>query len=395
MSTIKMEWTRINEKDRAVMGISRDEYALCRYVEYRGKDSRQNDGGWCKDSKAEIADFVGVSRRHLYRAIEKLEKKTLLKVNSKGDLMTTKLWVACGVKSDIMSHFKAKMSVTLCLTNCNIMSHFTPFRCNILSHTPYKRDSKIEKIDIAQSNDCLGGDFEIQNASIKVIDPSLPDVEIHDAIGVANARPTPGPAEEKTSLGAAARRTASEVAGYSFDAFWEAYDFKKGSKVVAKAKWDKLKAAEIEAIRDTVEMYKRDTVTEDGGRGDKFKPLRKYPQFYLNQKTWETYADQLQAERDRPKDEWDEKYQAYVKWVEERYPNITKSAAYLSKADFICHNTQWYVKGMSDIGKEGIRTLLIRAHDRLEAGVPAAASAGNVFNYQVALLEERVKIRQA
>lgn len=387
MSTndIKMEWTRINEKDRVRMGISRDEYALCRYVEYRGKDVRQSSAGWCKDSKSEIADFVGVSRRHLYRAIEKMEAKGLLKLSWKGDLSTTKLWADGGVKCDIMLHFVARRTVTLCLTNCDIMLHFAPFKCNILSHTPYKRDSKLEKLEI----ECvLTGTATLA----KVIDPSLPGVEIHELIKTPKQRPTPGPAKSVTSLGAA-KQTPSEVAGFSFEEFWEAYGFKRGSKVNAKVKWNRLDAAEITAIRATLEIYKRETVTEDGQRGDKFKALRKYPEFFLSAKTWEAFAEQAKEEAARPKDEWDDQYQTYVEWVQRKYPTIAKAAAYLTKQQYVCHKTEWYVKGMSYIGDHNIQNMLIRAHDALESGVPKASQCGSVFNYQVHLLEERVKSR--
>lgn len=392
MKDIKMEWTRINEKDRDRMGITRDEYALCRYVEYRGKDARKNGDGWCKDPKFEIADFVGISRGHLYRAIDKLEGKGLLKTNQKGDLKATKLWADGGVKCRKMLHYSPKQSVTLCYTNCRIMLHFTPYKCNILSHTPYKRDSEIDKLDITQPNGCFEGENLDASTSIKLLDPALLNVEIHDAILAEQTRPHPGPARGETSLGAA-KPKASEIAGYTFAEFWEDYGFKRGSKANASKKWDRLTAAEITAIRDTLEIYKRETVTEDGQRGDKFKPMRKHPEFFLNAKTWEAYAEQISEEAARPKDEWDEPYQTYVEWVKQKYPNVAKAAAYLSKTEFVCHMTTPYVKGMTDIGKEGIKILLIRAHDRMEAGVPDAEKAGTVFNYQVHLLQERVKSR--
>lgn len=134
-------------------------------------------------------------------------------------------------------------------------------------------------------------------------------------------------------------------------------------------------------------------MTEDGQRGDKFKALRKYPEFFLSAKTWEAFAEQAKEEASRPKDEWDDPYQTYVEWVQRKYPTVAKSAAYLTKQQYVLHKTGWYVKGMSYIGEYNIQNMLIKAHDALESGVPKASQCGSVFNYQVHLLEERVNSR--
>lgn len=192
---------------------------------------------------------------------------------------------------------------------------------------------------------------------------------------------------------AESKPTSDQLAGFAFEDFWQQYDFKKGSKANAQKKWAKLTAAEISAIKDILEIYKRETVTEDGKKGEKFKPMRKHPEFFLAAKTWEAYAEQAKEEASRPADEWDEPYQKYVAWVKSRYPNVSKTAAYLTKQEYVCHKTQNYVRDMVYIGQENIQNMLIRAHDSFEAGHPQAAQCGSVFAYQIHLLQERVKSR--
>jgi len=62
-----------------------------------------------------------------------------------------------------------------------------------------------------------------------------------------------------------------------FDDFWELYDCKKGDKEKVKAKWDKLKDSEREAIMNHVPLYKIE-------KPDKM--FRKHPSTYLNNKSW-------------------------------------------------------------------------------------------------------------
>lgn len=86
--------TIINETARSIFRISRDEYALCSYVQYRSADPRQQIGGWCCDDKDYISFFVGISRQALRKMVVRLEQKGLLETGSaKGHIRVTAIWI--------------------------------------------------------------------------------------------------------------------------------------------------------------------------------------------------------------------------------------------------------------------------------------------------------------
>ena len=85
--------TTINEVAREVLHITRDEYALCSYIQYRQAD-RRGRAGWCVDSKDEVAKFVGITRAGLYKMVDRLAKESLLFVEPKsGALQVTEKWI--------------------------------------------------------------------------------------------------------------------------------------------------------------------------------------------------------------------------------------------------------------------------------------------------------------
>lgn len=389
---LKKRLSLVDEESRVALGIDRDDYALCSYFYFRAQDKSQKIAGWCCDPKEDVANFIGVSRVAIYGSLGKMVKKELLEIAENGAVRPTQKWVKVEEKCKETLQKIMGWTVKKLYTDCKETLHGGGKICKVSLHTPYKRYIRKEREQKGQPEGCLVGENLNASTSIKLLDPALPNVEIHDALPTAQTRPTPGPARGETSLGAA-KPKASEIAGYTFAEFWEGYGFKRGSKANAQKKWDRLTDAEITAIRDTLEIYKRETVTEDGQRGDKFKPMRKHPEFFLSAKTWEAFAEQAKDEAARPKDEWDEPYQTYVEWVKRKYPTLAKSASYLTKQQYVCHKTEWYVKGMSYIGDHNIQNMLIRAHEALENGVPKASQCGSVFNYQVHLLEERVKSR--
>ena len=181
---------------------------------------------------------------------------------------------------------------------------------------------------------------------------------------------------------------------YSFDDFWRDYDFKKGSKKTARARWDKLKPADIESIRATLEIYKRETVTSDAGRnGGNFKPLRKHPEFYLFGRLWESAIDRAEEINGSEPSEFDEQYEKYTHWVEKNYPDIKRSATYLTRKQFVTMKTTSYVVGVRDIGEDGERNLLIKAHKNLSAGVNGSTVHSDVYSYHCQLIKERLKAR--
>ena len=85
--------TTINEVAREVLHITRDEYALCSYIQYRQAD-RRGRAGWCVDTKDEVAKFVGITRAGLYKMVDRLAKESLLFVEPKsGALQVTEKWI--------------------------------------------------------------------------------------------------------------------------------------------------------------------------------------------------------------------------------------------------------------------------------------------------------------
>lgn len=81
MSDFKKAYTHINEFARIIFGISRDEYAVCDYIHYRCADERMKVAGWCTDTKDMIADFIGISRPGLYKMLDRMLEKGLLRVD--------------------------------------------------------------------------------------------------------------------------------------------------------------------------------------------------------------------------------------------------------------------------------------------------------------------------
>jgi hypothetical protein len=55
--------------------------------------SHRPDHQWCSESKANIADFVGMSERQVFRAIIKGEELGLVEKNERGDLRSTLKWI--------------------------------------------------------------------------------------------------------------------------------------------------------------------------------------------------------------------------------------------------------------------------------------------------------------
>lgn len=85
--------TLINESARKRLGITRDEYALCAYVHYRIADPNTTQPGWCPDTREEIADFVGITRRGLLKMINRMAEYGLLEVGGTGLLRVGVKWM--------------------------------------------------------------------------------------------------------------------------------------------------------------------------------------------------------------------------------------------------------------------------------------------------------------
>lgn len=86
--------TPINEWIRHSLGITRDEYALCSYIQYRASDPRSKMPGWCSDTKDHLSEFVGITRPGLYKMISRMEKIGLLEVcDANGFVRITAYWM--------------------------------------------------------------------------------------------------------------------------------------------------------------------------------------------------------------------------------------------------------------------------------------------------------------
>ena len=55
--------------------------------------SHRPDHPWCSQSKLEMARFLDVSERQVFRAIKEGLEKNLLEKSDRGDLRTTELWI--------------------------------------------------------------------------------------------------------------------------------------------------------------------------------------------------------------------------------------------------------------------------------------------------------------
>lgn len=91
---IKKSITTVNEWVRYAFGITRDEYALCSYIQFRSADPRNKLPGWCSDHKEEVAVFVGISRPGLYKMLDRMVNLGLLEVDpATGYARITALWM--------------------------------------------------------------------------------------------------------------------------------------------------------------------------------------------------------------------------------------------------------------------------------------------------------------
>lgn len=188
---------------------------------------------------------------------------------------------------------------------------------------------------------------------------------------------------------------ACEDTGYSFDDFWQEYDFRKGSKKKALERWNRLKPIEREQIRQTLHLYKRQTKTVDNvGRAGAFIPMRKYPEFFLSAKVWEPLVDEVsETLATETTTQYDDAYAKYVGWAKEYHPQIVREVLLLSKQQFIDYKTRTYEPRAIVIGDESERNNLIWAHEwYYRPGVKDRNA--DVFSYFKHLINERLKSRE-
>jgi hypothetical protein len=181
----------------------------------------------------------------------------------------------------------------------------------------------------------------------------------------------------------------------SFEQLWQAYGMKKGSKKNALARWSKLSRADRENIWATLDLYKRETVTEDtADRAGKFKPMRKHLERVLSARTWEAYIDRAADQKSEPPTPFDENYQKYLDWVKQHFPQVLQQTTQLSRAQFVAFKSTSYVKGVRDIGTNGEMTMFKQAHAEFCRASAEARKFSDVYEYHCSLIRYRVKVRQ-
>lgn len=79
--------------------------------------------------------------------------------------------------------------------------------------------------------------------------------------------------------------------------------------------------------------------------------------------------------------EVEERYKEYIEHVSSRYPNVTQSIAYLSKAQFATLKKRQYANRLTSIGNDTEKRAFNRAHARWENGEPEATRFPGVWEY--------------
>jgi hypothetical protein len=143
-----LHFTPIHEHAKASLNISRDEYALCNYVEVWSAHPDNPTPGWCNRNKQLIADWVGISKRGLEKMINRLMQNQLLSKNGTGMLKITKKWFETvnlekmSANSEQSSHPSAASTANKVRTNSEQSSHQTANKVR----TNNKYNSKNSKI---------------------------------------------------------------------------------------------------------------------------------------------------------------------------------------------------------------------------------------------------------
>lgn len=156
---MKKRATNILEDCRKLLGITRDEYALCDYVRYRCADPRQKKDGWCKDAKDEIADFVGITRPGLYKMIARMKDQDLLEISPDGSLRVTEKWIDSEASCKLSLHKNSGDSVNIVDSPRKLNLQKTGSECKQSLQTPYKEDNSL----VGTSNDNSENEFPNPN----------------------------------------------------------------------------------------------------------------------------------------------------------------------------------------------------------------------------------------
>ena len=88
--TVAPKFTVIHHPVRQKFGLTCNDYTV---IDSIHNLSHRPDHPWCSESKANIAKFVGMSERQVFRAVSKGEELGLIEKNERGDLRSTLKWL--------------------------------------------------------------------------------------------------------------------------------------------------------------------------------------------------------------------------------------------------------------------------------------------------------------
>lgn len=87
---LQPRFTIVHHPVRRRFGLSLTTYSV---IDSIHQLSHRPDHPWCSQSKSEIAKFLDVSERQVFRAVKEGLEKELLQKNDRGDLRTTEKWI--------------------------------------------------------------------------------------------------------------------------------------------------------------------------------------------------------------------------------------------------------------------------------------------------------------
>jgi len=324
--------TTIDEGARRYLDITRDEYALCQYIQFRAADPRQRVPGRCCDAKESIADFIGITRAGLYKMLDKLSKLNLLYIEPLcGAIAVSPVWM------DTMSVNKVD---TLSLKSVNLVDSQSNGEC---------------KQSLHQSVNKVTHNIEVKE-----------DISMNITVGSNN--PT------------------------AFDQLWNQYNFKRGSKRKALEKFNKLSEAERQNLATALPAYLSDTCIHDRKPGEPFKPLRKHLEFFISGRVWEAYMDKIQESRgDDQQTPYDEQYGLYLEYCQKNYPAILESIRHLSKKQFVEYKEANYLPALHRIGTKMQRNEFLNSHLLMHQLHPDSTKHPNVWEYHKWRMSNTIK----
>jgi len=87
---LQPRFTTIYHPIRIELGLNANEYMVIDSVHQL---SHKPSHPWCTQSKDDIAEYTGISRRTVFRAIETGLEKGLIEKNERGDVRSTDKWI--------------------------------------------------------------------------------------------------------------------------------------------------------------------------------------------------------------------------------------------------------------------------------------------------------------